>query len=304
MPVEIRHVRAFHAVAEALSFRRASEHLGVAQPALSRTIKDLEETIQVSLFERTTRITRLTESGRVLLKHTSDLIANLDHAIDLAQRAHSGIAGELRVGFNDHAISGLLPQVVRRFRSDYPDIEVTLIDSTTPGALEMVLDDKFDIAFVIGQQFQPEFDHIVVREERVVCVLPASHPLARRKRISITDLAEEPFIMGRWESWKTTTRPIRDFCAAHGFVPQIIQEAEHSDGIMGLVAAAMGVTLHVDSAWIQAFEGIAVRPLRERPPEIHTSAIWRRDRRLTSPTLEHFIQTVADVVSEEGTARR
>ena len=84
MPVELRHIRAFHAVAEALSFRRASERLRVAQPALSRTIKDLEAAMQVSLFERTTRIVRLTESGRLFLKRTSTLIADLDQALTKA----------------------------------------------------------------------------------------------------------------------------------------------------------------------------------------------------------------------------
>lgn len=301
MPVELRHIRAFHAVAEALSFRRASERLGVAQPALSRTIKDLEAAMQVSLFERTTRVTRLTESGRVFLKQTSNLVSELDRAVDLAQRAHGGVAGELRVGFNDYAINGLLPQIVRRFRADFPDMEVTLIDSTTPQAVEMVLDDKFDIAFITGRQSHAEFDHLVVREERVVCVLPSSHPLVRRKTISITDLAEEPFVMGRWDTWKSYNRLIRDFCRAQGFVPKVIQEAEHSDGIMGLVAAAMGVTLHVDSAWIRALKGISLRPLRESPPAVPTSAIWRKDRRAASPALGHFIDAATEVVAEHGT---
>ena len=300
MPVELRHIRAFHAVAEALSFRRASERLRVAQPALSRTIKDLEAAMQVSLFERTTRIVRLTESGRLFLKRTSSLIADLDHAVELARRADSGMAGELRVGFNDYAINGLLPQIVRRFRTDYPDMEVLLIDSTTPQAVEMVLDGKFDIAFTTGQPFHPEFDHLVVREEQVVCVLPSSHPLAGRKRISITELSDEPFVMGRWETWKSYNRLIRDFCAAHGFAPRIIQEAEHSDGIMGLVAAAMGVTLQVDSAWLRALDGVTIRPLRETPPEVRTSAIWRKDHRSTSPALAHFVETVRAVVTEEG----
>ena len=300
MPVELRHIRAFHAVAEALSFRRASERLRVAQPALSRTIKDLEAAMQVSLFERTTRIVRLTESGRLFLKRTRSLIADLDQAVELARRADDGMAGELRVGFNDYAINGLLPQVVRRFRTDYPDMEVLLIDSTTPQAVEMVLDGEFDIAFTTGQPFHPEFDHVVVREERVVCVLPSSHPLAGRKRISISQLADEPFVMGRWETWKSYNRLIRDFCAAHGFAPRIIQEAEHSDGIMGLVAAAMGVTLQVDSAWIRALDGVTIRPLQEPPPEVRSSAIWRKDRPATSPALAHFVDTVHEVVVEEG----
>ncbi len=300
MPVEIRHIRAFHAVAETLSFRQASERLGVAQPALSRTIKALEDALQTDLFRRTTRVTRLTDSGRIFLKHTSSLVADLDHAIDQAQQAHIGLTGELRVGFNDHVITNFLPQVVRRFRSGNPHIEVTLIDESTPQALEMVLDEQCDIAFIVDQQLPAELDQILVREERVVCVLPSSHPLTRKKRVSVTDLADEPFVMGRWETWKTTARPIRNFCIAHGFVPKVIQEADHSDGIMGLVAAEMGVTLHVDSALVHSMRGISVRPLHERPPELRTSAIWRRDCRAASPALDQFIRQIAEVASEEN----
>ncbi len=298
MPVEIRHIRAFHAVAETLNFRQASERLGIAQPALSRTIKHLEEALRTSLFRRTTRVTRLTDSGRSFLKHTSGIIADLDRAIDLAQRAHSGLTGELRVGFNDLVITNLLPQVVRRFRSDHPHIEVALIDESTPQALEMVLDETCDIAFIVDQHLQPELDRIVVRDEQIVCVLPASHPLTSKERISVTDLANEPFIMGRWDAWKTTSRPIRDFCIAHGFVPNIIQEVDHSDGIMGLVAAEMGVTLHVDSSLLHTMKGIAVRPLHERPPEIRTAAIWRKDCRAASPALDRFIGASADVAAQ------
>ena len=300
MPVEIRHVRAFHAVAEALHFRHASERLGIAQPALSRTIKDLEEAMQISLFERTTRVIRLTEPGRVFLKHTENLVTGLDRAIDLAQQAHSGMAGEIRVGFNDYAINGIVPLVVRRFRADYPDIELVLMESNSPNSVEMVLDDKFDIAFVTGKQFQSGFDRTIVRDEEIVCILPASHPLAGKDRISIADLAEEPFILGRWENWKVHHRLVRDLCSAHGFVPQVIQEVEHTYGIMGLVKAALGITLHADAAWIHALEGISVRPLRERPPEAQSSAIWQKGRRKRSPSLDYFVQAIEAVVSEEG----
>lgn len=304
MPVEIRHIRAFHAVAEALHFRHASERLGIAQPALSRTIRDLEEALRISLFERTTRVTRLTEPGRVFLKHTANLVADLDRAIDLAQQTHSGTAGELRVGFNDYAMNGLLPQIVRRFRADFPDVEVVLIDSNSPHSVEMVLDDEFDIAFLTGKQFQSAFDHIVVRDEEIVCVLPSSHPLAGKKSLSVADLAEEPFVLGRWENWKVHHRLVRDLCSAHGFVPHVIQEVEHTYSIMGLVTAGLGVTLHADAAWIHALEGIVVRRLREPPPEAQTSAIWQKGRRSASPALDHFVQAIEAVVAERGTAPR
>lgn len=299
MPVEFRHIRAFHAVANALSFRKASEHLNIAQPALSRTIKDLEEILQIKLFERTTRMTRLTEPGRIFLKHTSPLLSGLDYAIDRAQRANRGVTGELRVGFNDFAINGLLPQIVRQFRHDFPQVEVNLIDSTTTTSVDRVLDEDFDIAFITGQGIWPEFDHLIMREEQVVCVLPVAHPLARYESVSIADLVNEPFIMGRWESWKSYNRVIRDICVKQGFAPNVIQEAEHSDGIIGLVAASMGIALHVRSTWIEAMEGIVIVELNDVMPRVQTSAIWRKDRSPNAHTLENFINVVQQCINEE-----
>lgn len=300
MPVEMRHIRAFQAVAKELSFRHASEHLGITQPALSRTVKELEDTIRVRLFERTTRVVGLTEPGRIFRKRTAHLIEEVDHAVSLAQRSDNGLVGELRVGFNDHAITGLLPEVVRRLRATYPDVEVTLIGGSTPMMQEMVLDGEIDIGFCTGQYSHVDLDHIVVRKERVVCVLPASHSLAKARRISVTELAGEPFIMGRWATWKTFNRLVQDYCSSHGVMQRVIQEAADSNGIIGLVAAGMGVTLFVDSTWLRALNEVAVRPLRERPPQFHTIATWRRDRRSRSATIDHFVDTITDVVRHRG----
>lgn len=299
MPVEFRHIRAFRAVAETLSFCRASKRLGVAQPALSRTIRKLEEDLKTELFTRTTRVTRLTESGRTFFNHTTNLVTDLERAIDMTQRTHNGMIGQIRVGFNDWVITDLVPQVVRGFRSVIPNVEVVLMDESTPQAIEMVLDDECDVAFIVDQELPDELDCLIVREEPVVCVLPTGHSLTEKESISIKDLAEEPFVMGRWDTWKTHSRPIRSFCIAHGFSPRVIQEADHSDGIIGLVAAEVGVTLHVDSAWIRTINGITVRTINEQPPRFKTSAIWHRDRNKDASALESFIESVRAVTEEE-----
>ena len=106
--------------------------------------------------------------------------------------------------------------------------------------------------------------------------------------------------MGRWETWRIYHRIIRDLCRRQGFQPRIIQEAEHSDGIMGLVAAEMGLTLYVDSEWLHFMKGIAVKPLREALPRIETLATWRRDRRAKVLTIDHFLRVTADVVARNG----
>lgn len=300
MRIELRHLKAFCAVAEELSFRGASERIGVAQPALSRTIKHLEEETGVTLFERTTRVTRLTEAGRAFLARSQAILDSLADAVELAQRVENGIAGEVRVGFNDFAITGLLPETVRRFRSAYPEVDVALVDSPTPEMLSMVLDGGLEVAFHTGPADHSDLDHIVVRKERLVCVLPASHRLATRDAVSVAELATENFIMGRRETWRIYHRIIRDVCRRHGFQPRIIQEAEHSDGIMGLVTAEMGVTLYVDSDWLHFMKGIVVKPLREALPRLETLATWRRDRRAKVLTIDHFLRVTADVITDNG----
>lgn len=300
MQIDLRHLKAFCAVAEELSFRRASDRIGVAQPALSRTIKQLEEETGVTLFERTTRVTRLTEAGRAFLARAQALLESLGEAVDLAQRVQNGVAGEVRVGFNDFAISGLLPETVRRFRAAYPEVEVHLVDSPTPEMLNMVLDGALEVAFHTGPAEHSDLEHIVVRKERLVCVLPASHRLAAQDAVSVAELAGDYFIMGRWETWRIYHRFIRDFCRRHGFQPRIIQEAEHSDGIIGLVAAEMGVTLYVDNDWLHVMKGIAVKPLKEKAPRIETLATWRRDRRTKMLAIDHFLRVAAEVVRRNG----
>lgn len=300
MQIDLRHLRAFCAVAEELSFRRASDRIGVAQPALSRTIKQLEEEAGVTLFERTTRVTRLTEAGRAFLVRSQKLLESLGEAVDLARRVQSGVAGEMRVGFNDFAISGLLPETVRRFRATYPEVEVHLVDSPSPEMLSMVLDGALELAFHTGPADHNDLGHIVVRKEQLVCVLPASHRLAGQDSVSVAELADDSFIMGRWETWRIFHRIIRDFCRRHGFQPRIIQEAEHSDGIIGLVAAEMGVTLYVDNDWLHVMKGITVKPLRERTPRIESLATWRRDRRNKMLAIDHFLRVTSEVVRRNG----
>lgn len=299
MSLELRHLRAFHAVAEELSFRRAAERLGLAQPALSRTIRALEESLDVRLFERSTRVVGLTEAGRAFQRRTAAVLADLAEAVRFVARVQGGAAGELRVGYNDHAINGLLPLIVRRFRADWPDVEVSLIDATSPAMIEMVLDGKLDIAFHHGPMGHRDIDQVLVRGERLICALPAAHRLAGEAAISLPDLAGESFVMGTLETWKVFHTLLRDFCRPYGVELKVIQEALHSDGILGLVAAGLGISLFVDSEWIHAIRGVVVRPLKEAAPRIETLASWRRDRGHL-PVLRHFLEVVAAVVDEEG----
>ncbi len=297
MPVELRHIRVFHAVAAELSFRRAAERLNIAQPALSRTVRDLELLLGTTLFLRTTRSVRLTAAGQSFLKDTEGLLSDLENAIHRAHRVQSGTAGELRVGFNDFAMNGMLPEVIRYFRVDAPGVEVTLVDTTTPDMIERLLDRRLDIAFYSGPHSHPQLDQLILREEELVCVLPTTHALASRDTISIRDLATENFVLGRLEMWRVFHQKLREFCLSHGFDLSLVKQAEHSDGIIALVAAGIGLTLHVDADWIHNRRGVAVRPLKEKPPRIVTQGAWRRDRLAENALIGKFVDSARSVIA-------
>lgn len=300
MPVELRHLRAFHAVASELNFRRASERLNIAQPAVSRTIKDLEALLGVTLLERTTRVVGLTEAGRSFQKATRDLLDRLDQSVRRAQRVEMGVAGELRVGFNDFAINGDLPEIIRLFRGVAPEVEVNLSEATSPEMVNLLLDGSLDVGFYMGPQHHPRLERLIVREEKLVCVLPVSHRLADRDAISILELASEPFVLGSFQTWRVFHRLLRDFCLAHGFDLPLVQEAVHSDGIMALVAAGIGVTLYVDAEWIHGRRGVVVRPLKETPPRIVTQGAWRRDQQRRNAPLDQFLAAARLVVDRRS----
>ncbi|WP_322884572.1 LysR family transcriptional regulator (plasmid) [Sinorhizobium medicae] len=300
MKVEMRHIKAFHAVAESLSFKLGSEKLNTAQPAVSRTIKDLEEALRVTLFQRTTRSTLLTDAGRVFLKCTKGIVADLDRAIDLTRKTSHGVIGELRIGFNDFAINGSLPGVVRAFRNSFPMIEVHLVDSTTPESVEQVIDNRLDIAFVTGFYLRPELGHKLVRREHLICIVPADHRLAQRKMVQMSELKAEPFVMGRWETWKSYNRSIMSYCLEHGFTPNVIQQAEHIDGLVGFVGASMGICILPTGNWTSAMTGIVGLELVDPAPEVRTDLIWNIQR-AGSQAIGNFIE-VLDSHSRGGPA--
>src|SRR5690606_37935928 len=125
------------------------------------------------------------------------------------------------------------------------------------------------------------------------------HRLAEEAAISVPDLAGEFFVMGTWETWKVFYRVVSAYCRQYGVELKVIQESVHSDGIVGLVAAGLGISLYVDSAWLHSVRGVVVRPLKQPPPPLETLATWRRDQ-AHKPALRRFIAVAKEIVAEEG----
>lgn len=296
MSIEIRHLRAFVAVAEDLNFRRAAERLNLAQPALSRTIRDMESLMGVTLFERSTRSVKLTPTGTSFLAEAREMLEHLTAAIRNAQRFESGELGTLNVGFNDFAINDALPPIIMRFRSRYPDISVNLRSMSSPEMADAIRKRRLDIGFLTGAHLVGGLSHQVLRKERLVCLLPKGHRLANQKSIAIASLANEPFVTGASAGWQSFLDVVNAYCMAAGFLPRVAQEASHSDSIVNLVAAGMGVSIYIDAGWVKERRDVVMRPLAEKPPIVVSVAAWHPD--LKSRILENFVKVTREVVAD------
>lgn len=275
MKIELRQIRQFMAVAQALSFRRAAEHLAIAQPALSRGIQALEHQLGVTLLLRNNRRVELTEAGKVFLKGCHALKGHLDETVRQTRYAQDGLLGSLAIGYTDFAISGTLPSLLDGFRRNHPEVGLDLIYDATPLQLDQLTTGRLDVGFLTGPVISDEFATVPVQSDKFVAVLPANHPLAEHSAIELRALANEPFIFGITARWEHFRRHVDALCLKAGFAPKVAQEAYNTEGMFGLVSANIGVTIHLECAANHGFRGVAIRPLADVHDPIVTVAAWR-----------------------------
>jgi DNA-binding transcriptional LysR family regulator len=241
--MELRHLRYFQAVAEELSFSRAGRRLHVAQPALSRAIKQLEATLGAPVLERTRHNVRLTPAGAVLLRETMLL---LDHADELARRVRrtaAGEEGELRLGYIGPPTQPFLGPLLHEYRKRYPLVSVHLEERTPERVWEMVARRRLSAAIT-----RPVVAHealglrtILLREETLGVVVPAEHPLAKRKSIAWKVLAREPLIvLARREGMGLHDAVIAG-CRRAGFTPRLAHTPSLIGTVMSYVEAGAGI---------------------------------------------------------------
>src|SRR5262249_41019563 len=176
--VELRHLRYFVAVAEELNFSRAAERLHMAQPPLSVAIRQLEQELGTSLFERTSREVRLTESGVALLDGARRTLAEAEAAFTAARRAAAGEVGSLRIGYNWRAGFETLPALGQALRRAHPDVEL-LAEEMRPNRMAAALRaGAIDVALALYPDIVATLSYVTVRREHIVALLSDTHPLA------------------------------------------------------------------------------------------------------------------------------
>lgn len=290
------------AVADELNFRRAAARLGIAQPALSQQIRQLEDEIGVALLFRNRRRVELTSAGSAFL---SKARLSLDHAAGAtlaAQQAERGEAGRLSIGFVTSALYGVFPDIVRVFRTRYPAVFLELHEMPVAQQGEHLRGGSIDVSIL-----RPPVDDqgLVVRtilNEPWVVAMPSSHGLAKHPTVALKDLAREPFILFPRALAPNIYDGILAACHKAGFSPSITIEAQMHT-MVSLAAAGMGLALVPESMQNLRRKGLVYRRLSHPSLTVALALAWRDEP--ASPVLRAFAAVVDEVIaSSEGRKRR
>jgi DNA-binding transcriptional LysR family regulator len=241
--IELRHLRYFLAVADTLHFSKAAARLGMAQPPLSQQIRKLEELVGHRLFDRTTRGVKLTLAGQLLAERARGTIEKVLDDLAQVRRLGRGEEGTLTVGFSGSVMFTQLPAAIEAFRRRYPKVELRLREMVTAVQIAAVLDGTLDVGFLRDGDPSEGIEMSTVLREPYVAVLPASHTLARKRRLRVSDLRREPFIFFARRMGPLAFDRTMGCCEQNGFRPNIVQEAPQWPTLVRLVAAGLGVSL-------------------------------------------------------------
>jgi DNA-binding transcriptional LysR family regulator len=291
--MELRHLRYFVTVGEEQHYGRAARRLRVAQPALSRQIRDLEEELGFKLFERLPRGVKLSAAGKLFLEDARRILQEVSEASVRAGHVASGHSGTLRVGFTENASwRGVVPESFRRFRELHPDAELQLRPAASLEQLEAIRSGGLDAGFVnFMPESDPELDQLLVARQHVELAVPKGHQLTRIKKLRLRDLIDAPFVWFPRSAIPAFFDRMMHECYRGGLKsPRIVQEGLNEATILSLVSTGLGVGWVLGSARWRCPESVVILSVADLNMPLTLALAWRRDN--ASPLLANFIADV------------
>ncbi len=290
MNLELRQLRYFVAVAEELHFGKAALRLHMTQPPLSQAIQALEELLGGALFIRSRRAVALSPAGHALLPEARRLLAQAASFPDLVRRAAGGEAGRLAIAFVSSADYSILPPFLRKYRTEFPDVQIALQEATSDVQIDDLLHARIDAGFLIPplpERARVELDYMKLLAEPLILAAPTGQAGAGSGAVWLKNVPPLPLIIFPRQIAPGLHDAILGCFAAAGLTPQIGQEAIQMQTIVGLVSAGMGLALVPQSVSNLMRPGVEYRALRDATPQVETGLAWRRDN--DSPVLKGFL---------------
>lgn len=298
--MNLRHLQFFVVLAEELNFSRAAERLHVAQPALSQQIRALEERLGTQLVDRGSRPLRLTEAGTYLCIEARQILASFEQATLGTREIGLGRRGWLGIGFTRSAMYSILPPALKAFHRAFPDVELKLFEMLTEEQSGALHDRRIHVG--IGRQVQPIADCSIrpLLRERLMIALPPEHPLARKKTIRITELADSPLVLYPKHPNAYFSRFVESLYRDAGLTPYVAYQSYEIQTAIGLVAAGLGITFVGESVARLGRSDVVYRGLHGAGMAQTTTLAASFRSNDNSPHLHAFLDALATLSPPRG----
>jgi DNA-binding transcriptional LysR family regulator len=258
--MELRHLRYFLAVGEALSFTKASSHLRVAQPALSRQVQDLEREIGVELFKRSPRGVTLTAEGRLFLDLARDLLKRADESMDQVRSFARGHHGELHVGYAASPSVEIMPPALAAFQKAFPHVNVRLHDGSRRELIEGLHQGAFQLAIMPKAVVEGiEFETLRAYPLRVA--FAPGHAFGRLKSVPLEKMAAEPLVALARREYPEYHHFLNSLFSPLGRKPRIAVECDNDRSLITAVESGQGVALGISVFKLVSGKRLVYRPL-------------------------------------------
>ena len=241
------------------------------QSPLSRAIKELEEELGAQLFVRTSRSTRLTRAGKLLLEHVPRIFTALEQAREIVKSAANGFHGQLRIALSDGITPSRLPALLARCREEDPEIEIRLFEVPLAQQIKGLHDDLYDAGFSMADEVG---DGLIVEpawEDELMVAVPARHPVLTHKRIPLEEVLRHPLVLCDPQVCEGYARQVDRVLRRADMEPLIAERVASFDLMMALVAAGFALGLagapHITGS---REPGVVARPLAGRSPMLTT----------------------------------
>jgi len=300
MDLNLRHVRAFLAVADLASFTRAAEKLHLSQPALTVQIRKLEQALDTRLLDRSTREVALTHAGRDLLPALQRALEDVDAIRANACQLNAGKRGVVRIAALPSLAAGLLPNAILDCRRDNPELRFVVKDAIATQVSELVLREEVDLGLTGGEGLDAHLECLHESHDELCLVFPRGHPIGERRRIGVAELAELPLVL---TAPGTSVRALVDAAFRDAGQPlRVACETTYMMTAVAMVRAGLGLSILPAAAReIHAEPGLRARPISGEAFRRRIGVVKLRGRTLL-PGSEAFLR--ACVAAMRGPAPR
>lgn len=296
--MDVRNLTCFVEVVRRGGFSRAGEALHLSQPAVSKAVKGLEEELGQPLLVRAGRRVTLTDAGRGVYERALGVLSGLRAIAEEVAEVGAVKRGKVRVGVPPMVGGAFFPPVLRDFRSRYPGIALEMREEGARRVEALVLEGELDAGATVLPADERAFELIPLMRDVLCAVLPPQSPLARQRRVALSDLRDVPLVLYRADF--ALHDHILDACRREGFTPRVASESSQWDFMAAMVAADVGAALlprticrRLDPALVR------VLPLAEPALRWDLALAWRRGHHL-APAARAFVEVVRQAAARRG----